>query len=49
MAKNSALAATSDKEIVSKRGHKFNDKITLPVIIDDKFEKINKPRCNSSI
>jgi large subunit ribosomal protein L4e len=44
MAKNSALAATSDKEIVSKRGHKFNDKITLPVIIDDKFEKINKTK-----
>lgn len=44
MAKNSALAATADKKIVSKRGHKFNDKITLPVIIDDKFEKINKTK-----
>jgi large subunit ribosomal protein L4e len=44
LAKNSALAATSDKKIVTKRGHKFDDKITLPVIIDDKFEKINKTK-----
>jgi len=44
IAKNSALAATTDKEIVSKRGHKFNDKVTLPIIVDDKFEKINKTK-----
>ena len=44
LAKNSALAATANKEIVSKRGHKFNNKITLPIIIDDKFEKINKTK-----
>jgi large subunit ribosomal protein L4e len=44
LAKNSALAATADKVIVTKRGHKFNDKITLPVIVDDKFEKINKTK-----
>ena len=36
----SALATTADREIVSKRGHKFNEKITLPVIIEDNFEKI---------
>ena len=40
----SALAATADKEIVSKRGHQFDDKITLPIIIEDKFEKINKTK-----
>lgn len=44
LAKNSALAATANKEIVTKRGHKFNDKITLPVVIDDKFEKIKKTK-----
>ncbi len=44
LAKNSALAATADKEIVTKRGHKFNEKITLPVIVDDKFEKIKKTK-----
>lgn len=44
LAKNSALAATSNKEIVKNRGHKFDEKITLPIIIDDKFEKITKTK-----
>jgi len=44
IAKNSAIAATANKEIVVKRGHKFNEKLTLPVIIDDKFEKIKKTK-----
>jgi large subunit ribosomal protein L4e len=44
LAKNSALAATADKEIVAKRGHKFDEKVTLPIIIDDKFETIKKTK-----
>jgi len=44
LARNSALATTANKEIVSNRGHKFDDKITLPVIIDDDFEKIKKTK-----
>jgi len=44
LARNSALAATADKDIVSKRGHKFNDKITLPVVVDDDFEKVKKTK-----
>jgi len=40
----SALAATADKKIVSKRGHRFDDKITLPVVVDDNFEKIKKTK-----
>ena len=44
LAKQSALAATKDKEIVAKRGHKFDDKVTLPVIVDDKFENIKKTK-----
>ncbi len=40
----SALAATANKEIVSKRGHKFDDKITLPLIVDDEFEKLSKTK-----
>ena len=44
LAKNSALAATANKDIVAKRGHKFNDKLTLPLIVDDKFEKIKKTK-----
>ncbi|MDH7506811.1 MAG: 50S ribosomal protein L4 [Candidatus Thermoplasmatota archaeon] len=44
LAKNSAIAATANKELVVKRGHKFNEKLTLPVIVDDKFEKIKKTK-----
>jgi large subunit ribosomal protein L4e len=44
LAKNSALAATAKKDIVTKRGHKFDEKVTLPVIVDDKFEKIKKTK-----
>jgi len=44
LAKNSAIAATSDKEIVTKRGHKFDDKVTLPIVVDDKFEGIKKTK-----
>lgn len=44
LAKNSALAVTTDKEIVSKRGHNFDDKLTLPIIVEDKFENIKKTK-----
>lgn len=44
LARNSAIAATADKEIVSMRGHKFDKKLTLPIIIDEEFEKIKKTR-----
>jgi len=42
LAKDSAIAATSNKELVTKRGHKFEEKVTLPIIVDDSFEKIKK-------
>ena len=36
LARDSALAATTDKDIVSTRGHRFHDEIdTLPLIIGD--------------
>ena len=44
LAKNSALAATKDKEIVTKRGHAFDETVTLPVVVDDEFEKIKKTK-----
>ena len=44
LAKNSAIAATANKDIVVKRGHKFDEKITLPIIIEDKFEDIKKTK-----
>jgi large subunit ribosomal protein L4e len=44
LARNSALAATADTEIVKKRGHLFDEKITLPIVVDDDFEKIKKTK-----
>jgi large subunit ribosomal protein L4e len=44
LARNSALAATADKEVVTKRGHRFDEKITLPIVVDDDFEKIKKTK-----
>ena len=44
LARNSALATTKDKEIVTKRGHAFDEKITLPIVVDDDFEKIKKTK-----
>lgn len=44
LAKNSALAATADKDVVTKRGHRFDEKITVPVIVDNDFEKIKKTK-----
>jgi large subunit ribosomal protein L4e len=44
LARNSALAATAVKEIVQKRGHRFDEKITLPIVIDDDFENIKKTK-----
>lgn len=44
LARNSALAATATKEVVAKRGHRFDEKITLPIVIEDDFEKIKKTK-----
>lgn len=44
LARNSALAATADKTVVSKRGHIFDEKITLPLIVDNAFEDIKKTK-----
>jgi large subunit ribosomal protein L4e len=44
LARNSALAATAAKEIVIKRGHRFDEKVTLPIVIEDDFENINKTK-----
>jgi len=44
LARNSALAATADKTVVAQRGHQFDEKVTLPIIIDDEFEKMKKTK-----
>ena len=43
-ARASALAAVSELDIVVSRGHKFNRKLTMPVIVSDHFEKIQKTK-----
>jgi large subunit ribosomal protein L4e len=35
LARNSAMAAIANRDIVSKRGHQFDEKITLPIIVND--------------
>ena len=44
LARNSALAATAKKEIVQERGHVINKDVTLPIIVDDSFEKLTKTK-----
>lgn len=41
-ARNSALSAIRNSEIVSNRGHRFNKKLTLPVVIEDDVENLEK-------
>jgi large subunit ribosomal protein L4e len=40
----SALAATSDMNKVRARGHRFKEGLTLPVIIDDSMEKMERTK-----
>ncbi|MBN1389547.1 MAG: 50S ribosomal protein L4 [Candidatus Thermoplasmatota archaeon] len=40
----SALAATSNIEKVRERGHRFKEGLTLPVIVDDSMEKLEKTK-----
>jgi len=42
LAKLSALSATKERDVVTARGHKFKEKITLPVVVEDGFKDINE-------
>lgn len=42
LAIRSAIAATASRELVTARGHRIGEKVTLPVIVDASFEKIDK-------
>ncbi|MCD6109035.1 50S ribosomal protein L4 [Euryarchaeota archaeon ex4484_162] len=44
LAIKSALSATKDKNIVKQRGHRFDEKITLPIIIENKFKNLKKTK-----
>ena len=40
LARNSALAATKEAALVSGRGHRFDEEVSLPVILEDKIEDL---------
>lgn len=43
-ATNSAIACTGDKDKVKKRGHKFDETLSFPIILEDKFQELAKTK-----
>jgi len=43
-AKLSALHATSEAELVKSRGHRFDQKLTVPVVVKDDFESVESTK-----
>ena len=44
LAVRSAIAATTDAEIVADRGHEFDEDAEIPVVVDDEFEDLQKTK-----
>jgi large subunit ribosomal protein L4e len=44
LAKRSALAAVADEDMVRGRGHKFDDAVSLPLVVEDGFEGITSTK-----
>ena len=44
LALNSAIAATSQKDVVKKRGHQVDDLEELPLIVKDKIQSVKKTK-----
>jgi large subunit ribosomal protein L4e len=42
LAVRSAIAATTDADLVSERGHEFDDDVDLPLVVSDEFEDLVK-------
>jgi len=42
LAVRSAIAATTDAELVAERGHEFDEDVETPVVVDDEFEDLHK-------
>ena len=42
LAVRSAIAATTDAEVVAERGHAFDDDVDLPLVVSDDFEDLVK-------
>ena len=43
-ARKVALAAITDATLVANRGHKFDKKVSLPLLLEDEFEKVDKTK-----
>ena len=44
LALTSAIAATAQKEIVAFRGHKIENVVALPLVVEDSFESLSKAK-----
>jgi large subunit ribosomal protein L4e len=44
LAVRSAIAATTDAEVVRDRGHRFGEDLALPLVVEDEFEDLVKTR-----
>jgi len=44
LAVRSAIAATTDAELVAERGHEFDDDLELPLVVSDDFEDLVKTK-----
>ncbi|SDQ88974.1 50S ribosomal protein L4 [Natronobacterium texcoconense] len=44
LAVRSAIAATTDAELVAERGHEFDEDLETPVVVDDEFEDLEKTK-----
>lgn len=44
LAKLIALSATKEKNLVKDRGHRFNENLTLPIVVVDDIEKITRTK-----
>jgi large subunit ribosomal protein L4e len=42
LARMSALSATAHKDMVEARGHMFDGELTLPIIVEEDFERLNE-------
>jgi large subunit ribosomal protein L4e len=42
LARLSALSATADKEMVEARGHQFDEALTLPIVMEEDFERLHE-------
>ncbi|ADJ14398.1 50S ribosomal protein L4 [Halalkalicoccus jeotgali] len=44
LATRSAIAATTDTDLVAERGHRFGEDVSLPLVVSDEFEELIKTK-----